>query len=143
MVARFPSMIAIIRNTILTGAQSCVIPVNSLCVRVLRLLRNHGFIYGFSYVSSRPKKCRLYPLVRVTLKYADNNSPVLSNIGVFKNTRSNFIQIKANKQYHILSHRNLFILTTPKGLIITSLHNLYSNYNLKSLKGKLLVELSV
>jgi ribosomal protein S8 len=136
-------MIGIMRSTIKTGARSCVTPANSLCIKVLILLREHGFIYGFSHISFINK--HLYPRVLINFKYTDNNTPVLRDLKSFKNTHSNFTSIQAGS-IQILSQNKLYILTTPTGLQMTSLADLSANQlasTRKGFKGKLLLEISV
>jgi ribosomal protein S8 len=151
MTARFPSMIGIMRNAIKTGVQSCSVPANALCFRILNLLRENGLIFGFSHHYTR-RRLRHgfyhgYPRVTITFKYADSNSPVIKDLKVFKNTRSNFYLFKsANKNFQVLAHHNLYVLSNSNGLILTSLADLYSqtlSSNKKPLNGKILLELSL
>jgi ribosomal protein S8 len=123
MTARFPSMIGIMRSSLKTGVHSCTTPANKLCVKILTLLREHGFIYGFSYVSHKSGHT---PRIIINFKYTDNNTPVLRNLRSFKNTQSNFINIQT-ANYRILSQNKLYILTTPRGLIMTSLADYHAN----------------
>jgi len=144
MTARFPAMIGIIRNSIKTGEAWCTIPCNKSCIRVLKLLRDSGFIFGYSFVTERIKSA--YPRVKISFKYTDNNTPVLKDISIFKNTRSNFFILRGNKQYQILSHNKLYVLTRPEGLLLTSFGDLYSKSITRfsnRLSGRLLVELLV
>jgi ribosomal protein S8 len=146
VTARFSSMISIMNATVKTGSQFCEVPANKLSINTLRLLRNQGFIWGFNYVSPKKRESRLYPRVKIFFKYIDNNTPVLKAINIFKRTRSNFQIIRRNKLYQILAKNKLYLLSTTKGLTITSLDNLYTE-NLKSTKtpfaGKLLAELFI
>ena len=91
-------MIAIMRTCIKTGLKSCSVPVNSLCIVVLELLRSQGFIQGFSYQYARSNlrhgPYHGYPKVKIVFKYTDSNTPVLKDIQSFKNTRSNFYTLK-------------------------------------------------
>jgi len=144
MTARFPSMIGIMRNSIKTGSTFCTVPVNSLCIRVLTILRDNGFIFGYSFISHQLKSA--YPRVRISFKYTDNNSSILRDLSIFKNTKSNFLFMHGNKQYQILSHNKLYLLTRPEGLLLTSFGSLYSkliNTNRRSSGGKLLLELLI
>nr|ADZ99060.1 ribosomal protein S8 [Physarum polycephalum] len=146
MTARFSAMISIMNATIKTGNSFCEIPANNLCINTLRLLRNQGYIWGFSYVSPQLRAKRLYPRVKIFFKYIDSNTPVIKSINIFKRTRSNFRIIRNNKLYQILAQNKLYILSTTKGLIITSLDNLYNDL-IKSqknrLSGKLLAEIFI
>jgi ribosomal protein S8 len=138
MVARFPNMIALLYNTIKTGHTSCEVPINKLCLQTLRLLRDHSLIYGFQYVSPGDKNRRLYPRVRIMLKYSDINGPVITKMKPLKNTKSNFhiIPLKFINQEN--KHKKL-IITTPQGLSLISFKEFYT---LKAKKGKQLIEIS-
>jgi len=133
MTTRFSSIISIINASVKTGNVFCEIPANKLAINTLRLLRNQGYIWGFSFVSPKKRVSRLYPRVKVFLKYIDSNTPVLKAIHVFKKTRSNFQIIHSNKLYQILVQNKLYLLSTTNGLSITSINNLYPD-KLKSKK---------
>jgi len=139
-------MVSIINASVKTGNLFCVVPANGLCINTLRLLRNQGYIWGFSIASPEIRKRRLHPRVKVFLKYIDHNTPVLKAIHIFKKTRSNFHIIRKNKLYQSLAQNKLYLLTTTKGLSITSLDTLYNDY-LKSttnrVSGKILAELFI
>jgi len=139
-------MVSIMNVSVKTGNLFCEVPANTLCINTLRLLRSQGYIWGFSFVSPRKREGRLYPRVRIFFKYIDHNTPVLKAIHIFKKTRSNFHIIRKNKLYQILAQNKLYLLTTPRGLSITSLDNLY-NDQLKSatnrISGKILAELFI
>lgn len=146
MTSRFSSMISIINASVKAGALSCEVPANKLSINTLRILRNQGYIWGFNFVSPKRRYNRLYPRVRILLKYIDRNTPALKAIHIFKRTRSNFQIIRNNKLYQILIQNKVYILSTTLGLSITSLDNLY-NERIKSTKinvaGKILAELFI
>jgi ribosomal protein S8 len=139
-------MIGVMNSSVKAGLQSCEVPANKITINTLRLLRNQGFIWGFNFVSPRKRESRLYPRVRIHFKYIDINTPILKAIRVFKNTRSNFTILQHNKLFKILAQNKLYLLTTPKGLIVSSIEQLY-NEKVKSQKtrygGKLLAELFI
>jgi len=146
MTARFPNMIGIMRTCIKTGLRSCEIPANKLCINVLRLLRDHGYIYGFNFVSPKKKYARLYPRVKIHFKYSDSSSPVIKDLVIFKNTYSNFSTMRANSHYQILSQHKMFLLTTTKGLVLSSFAEISQQSTKKQplrFTGKLLLELYV
>lgn len=146
MTARFPNMIGIMRTCIKTGVRSCEVPANKLCINVLRLLRDQGYIYGFSFVSPQKKFARLYPRVKIQFKFSDASTPVIRDLTIFKNTVSNFKTMRITNQYQILSQHKLFLLSTEKGLILTSftevLRKQGQTFHL-AFTGKLLLELCI
>jgi ribosomal protein S8 len=138
MVARFPNMISTLYNTVKKGVTSCECPVNKICLQTLRLLREHNLIYGFQYVSPGKKTNKLYPRVRIFLKYSDIYGSCITKIRPLKNTKSNFhiIPLKFIKQEN---KNKKLIITTPKGLNLISFKEYYT---LKSRRGKQLIEIS-
>jgi ribosomal protein S8 len=146
MGVRLSNMIGILNSTIRSRYITCEVPTNNLGIKILRLLREQGYIYGFSYVSDNTKTKRLYPRVKVYFKYIDIKTPMIKSISAFKNAKSNFKTIQNAKYYQTISHNKLYILSTNKGLVLTSMAELYKN-KLSSpkniLNGKLLVELLV
>jgi ribosomal protein S8 len=151
MTARFPSMIATMRNSIKTGMHSCSVPVNSLCIRVLELLRNHGFIQGYSYLYTR-RQLRQgfnhgYPRVTIVFKYTDHNSPVLKDIQSFKNTRSNYYYLNPkHRNKFVMSDHSIYILSNPQGLKLTfssTLQESQGNSSSKDLTGKIIAQLTI
>lgn len=146
MSARFPSMIGIMRTCVKTATQFCEVPANRLCITTLRILREQGYINGFTFVSPRKKEGRLYPRVRIHFKWSNAITPALKDLKVFKNTFSNFHSILSYKPLQILGTNKLYLLSTTKGLLLTSLGNVYNakqNSRLPSLKGKLLLEILI
>jgi ribosomal protein S8 len=146
MTARFPNMIGIMRTCIKTGNYSCEIPANKLCINVLRLLRDQGYIYGFSFVSPQKKYARLYPRVKIQFKFSDAATPVIRDLTIYKNTVSNFKTMHIRNQYQILSQHKLYLLSTTKGLVLTSfpevMREKHKSLNL-AFSGKLLLELCI
>jgi len=124
MTARFASMISIINATVKAGHVSCEVSTNKLGINTLRLLRNQGYLWGFSFTSPKKRSARLYPRVCILFKYIDHNTPILKAIHVHKNTRSNFKILPYNKLSQVLTRNKLYLLTSPQGLTITSLANL-------------------
>jgi len=146
MTARFPNMIGIMRTCIKTGTTFCEVPTNKLCINVLRLFRDRGFIYGFTFVSPQKKYARLYPRVKIHFKYSDASLPTLRDLTIFKNTVSNFSHIRIKTKDQILSQHKLYLLSTTRGLILSSFSDLNSRVTLNEnfhFKGKVLVELNI
>jgi len=146
MSARFPNMIGIMRASIKTGWKTCEVPANKLCINVLRLFRDHGYIYGFNFVSPKKKSARLYPRVRIHFKYSDTASPVIRDLIVYKNTFSNFRSMRLNNTFQVLSQHKLYLLTTSKGLVLTSFTDMseMQGATMKyKVSGKILLELFI
>jgi hypothetical protein len=131
--------------------QSCCVPANILCFKVLAILRDHGLIYGYSHLYTR-RRLRHgfyhgYPRVKINFKYTDVNLPVLKDIKVFKNTKSIFYLFNNRRNnFRIFSDHKFYLLTNSKGLLLTSFPGLQTNHissEGKNLSGKVLLEVSV
>lgn len=146
MTARFPNMIGIMRTCVKTGVSFCEVPANKLCINVLRLFRDRGYIFGFNIVSPRKKNARLYPRVKIHFKYSDASAPVIKDLTIFKNSLSNFSSIRIRNQYQILSQHKMFLLSTTRGLLLSSFSDISAKINEKDtfrFGGKLLLELYI
>lgn len=151
MVARFPAMIAVLRNCIKTGTNSCTVPVNLLCIRVLELLRTHGLIQGYAFIYTHRKPRKAFfsgsPRVMITLKFTDNQSPILKDIQSFKNTISNFKfsrHLKGNNP--LINEHVMYIISNPNGLQFTLPSNLKESKNASKAgrtSGKLIAQLII
>jgi len=134
------------QGSLKSNSNSCTVGINSFCIKVLKLLRQRGLIYGFSFVSSKYSNPRLVMTVRIDFKYTDHNTPVLKGIKAFPNTHSNWTVIKKTSYKRSLAYNKLYILTLNEGLIITSSQDTtYSpQYKENALsRGKLLAVLSI
>jgi ribosomal protein S8 len=73
-------MIATMNSSIKISAKSSKnVPINNLCLSVLRTLRECGYIWGFRF-TSHMKKFKLYPTVEIFYKYIDRNSGAFAKI---------------------------------------------------------------
>lgn len=118
-------MIGIIRHSLKARLQSCCIPANSLCINVLHILRENGFINGFTFnytiASSGKGFYRGYPRVLINFKYSDSNSPIIKGLRTYKNTKSNIFS--ARRKYLVsqyLSDHHYLLLNTSAGLKLVS-----------------------
>lgn len=118
-------MIGIIRHSLKARLQSCCVPANSLCINVLHILRENGFINGFTFNYSIPSTGKGfyngYPRVFINFKYADSNSPIIKDLRTYKNTKSNIFS--ARRKYLVsqyLSDHHFLILNTSNGLKFVS-----------------------
>ena len=151
MVARFPAMIAVLRNCIKTGTHSCTVPVNLLCVRVLELLRTHGLIQGYAFIYAHRKTRKApfsgSPRVMITLKFTDHHSPVLKDIRSFKNTVSNFKFSRHLKGSNpLINEHMMYIISNTNGLQFTMPSSLKESKNSSTAgrtSGKLIAQLII
>jgi len=126
-------------HSLKTGNKDCEVPVNNLCLQTLRLMRERNLIYGFQYVSPGKKTKKLFPRVKILLKYADTFNPGITFIRPLKNTYSNYKVIGLNFRNQDNNNKKIMI-TTPKGLNLVSFNDLHSG--IEKIRGKQLLEIS-
>ena len=124
MTRRFSSLFATLNEALKTNRQTVELVSNDLCCKVLRLLRDRGLIYGFSFIS--PKSKTSFPYIRIYLK-----NQCIKQIVTFKNTKSNFYQ-------QIKKTNHLFLISNSQGLLLTQ-----RPYSLNKPLGKLLACFSI
>jgi ribosomal protein S8 len=98
------------------GLQCFTSPGNTLSIKILSLLRSHGYIEGFRHVTKKHKKnCYTgFPMITVWLKYKDKNIPIMKDIRIFKNTNSHFNQTK-NTSMSFSSSNTMYVISRYKG----------------------------
>ncbi|MBN1855366.1 MAG: 30S ribosomal protein S8 [Dehalococcoidia bacterium] len=65
-------MLTRIRNAVMVGHESVLIPHSRVKIAIARILTDEGFIQGFEVVKSKP-----VDMIRVELKYVDKQSAVV------------------------------------------------------------------
>ena len=99
-------MVGIMRHSLQARLKACCVLANSLCINVLNILRQNGFIYSFTFdyrVPTRNTKLfKGYPRVIITFKYTDSSIPVIKELRTFKNTKSNIYT--ARRKYLSVHH---------------------------------------
>lgn len=132
-------MISIINNSLKTRKKICEIPINKVCLNTLKFLRAQNFINGFQIISPGVKTQRLYPRVRILLKFANIFDSVITSMKPCKNTRSNFHIIKRDMKIQNEGHKK-FLITTNEGLTLLNIADIYKSR--KKIKGKKLMEIT-
>jgi len=146
MTNRLAAFISNFKNHNKMGSIYFDAPITNICLAILNILRTHGLIQGFSFFPTKKKRERLFPRVRVYLKYSYDHHPCIGDLRIFKNTTSNYTSINRYKQSHFLSQRKLYVLSTPQGISLTSLDfrlQKAKGSNNPKLGGKVLVELCI
>lgn len=84
-----------------------------LCVRLLEILRDEGYILGFQYIVNENNK----PQIKVLLKYdATGSSVIQSFFQISKPSRRVYISL--NSLWKPKSSFGLFVISTPMGLMV-------------------------
>jgi ribosomal protein S8 len=118
MSARFPALMAVIRDTLNSSKLICGGPSNKFSRAVLAKLRSMNYIAGFSFDSERNNIYRGFPRVVIFLKYNEHMGHLIQIPRLFPRTNSNF---------HSVSHRRLLKLTKKEATLITTSQGLVFN----------------
>lgn len=105
-------MLARIKNGQKKGLSSVILykPTSKLCLQVLKILYNEGYIRGFSLKNTKPLT------IEVFLKYTAIGIPVINKIQrISKPSRKFYIKIKP--LWNLKSGLGIFIISTPQGLM--------------------------
>jgi small subunit ribosomal protein S8 len=107
-------MLTRMRNAILAGHTSLVLPASKLKLAILSILKEQGFIQNYDVVPDQPQ-----PKVRVWLKYVGERKerkPVISGL---KRVSKPGCRVYVGKKEipWVLSGLGIAILSTPKGIV--------------------------
>ena len=107
-------MLTRIRNAIMAGHTSVVMPSSKLKLAILGILKEQGFIQNYDVVPDRPQ-----PKVRVWLKYAGERKERASVISGLKRISKPGCRVYVGKQEipWVLSGMGIAILSTHKGVL--------------------------
>ena len=95
----------------MTRHQQVVMPSSKMKVAIARILKEEGFIQHYEVTRDRPQ-----PMLRIRLKYADNQKPVLRGL---KRVSKPGCRVYTKRQDipWVLSGLGIAILSTPRGVM--------------------------
>jgi len=104
-------MLTRLRNASMTRHQQVVMPSSKMKVAIARILKEEGFIQHYEVTRDRPQ-----PMLRIRLKYADNQKPVLRGL---KRVSKPGCRVYTKRQDipWVLSGLGIAILSTPRGVM--------------------------
>lgn len=104
-------MLTRIRNAILIKGEKVDIPASKMKVEIAKILKEEGFIKSYKII--RDKK---QGILRITLKYASDNTPLISGLQrVSKPGRR--VYVGKGEIPKVMGGVGVAILTTPKGVL--------------------------
>ena len=104
-------MLARIRNAIRARHQKVDIPASKLKTEIARILKEEGFIANF-----KPSEEEGHKVLRVYLKYGNNNEAVISNLARVSRPGCR-VYVGQTDIPRVLGGLGINILTTPKGVM--------------------------
>ena len=104
-------MLARIRNAIRARHQKVDIPASKLKTEIARILKEEGFIANF-----KPTEEEGHKVLRVYLKYGNNNEAVISNLARVSRPGCR-VYVRRTEIPRVLGGLGINILTTPRGVM--------------------------
>ena len=104
-------MLTRIRNAATVRHDTVEMPASKLKIAVLKILKEEGFIHDYEVIKAKPEK-----LIRVRLKYQDNNKPMID--GIERVSKPGLrVYAQHNEIPRVYGGVGVAILSTPKGVI--------------------------
>jgi small subunit ribosomal protein S8 len=100
-----------IRNAIRARHQKVDVPASRLKLEMARILKEEGYISNFKPVEEEGRK-----LLRVYLKYSNNNEAVISNLERISRPGCR-VYVGRDEIPRVLGGMGINILTTPRGVM--------------------------
>ena len=104
-------MLTRIRNAISARHQKVDIPASKLKLEIARILKEEGYVSNFKATEEEGHK-----ILRVYLKYANNNEAVISNVNRVSRPGCR-VYVKRTEIPRVLGGMGINILTTPRGVM--------------------------
>src|SRR3954466_3078869 len=104
-------MLARIRNAIRARHQKVDVPASKLKLEIARILKEEGYISNFKATEDEGHK-----VVRIYLKYANNNDAAISNVGRVSRPGCG-VYVRRTEIPRVLGRLGINILTTPRGVM--------------------------
>lgn len=106
--------LARIRNAIRARHPKLDVPASKLKLEMARILKEEGYVANYKAVEEDGRK-----LLRVYLKYGDNNDAAISNLARVSRPGCR-VYVGRNEIPRVLGGLGIVILTTPKGVMTGS-----------------------
>ena len=100
-----------IRNAAAAKHQRVDVPVSKLKTEIARILKEEGYISNFKATEEEGHK-----ILRVYLKYANNNEAVISNVNRVSRPGCR-VYVRRTEIPRVLGGMGINILTTPRGVM--------------------------
>ena len=100
-----------IRNSIRARHQKLDVPASKLKAEIARILKEEGYISNFKATEEEGHK-----ILRVYLKYANNNEAVISNVNRVSRPGCR-VYVRRTEIPRVLGGMGINILTTPRGVM--------------------------
>ena len=104
-------MLTRMRNAAIVRHDTVEMPASKLKVAILKILKEEGFIGDYEVIKAKPEK-----LIRVRLKYGDDNRSIIS--GIERVSKPGLrVYAQHNEIPRVYGGVGIAILSTPKGVV--------------------------
>lgn len=104
-------MLTRIRNAAIVRHDTVEMPASKLKVAILKILKEEGFINDYEVIKAKPEK-----LIRVRLKYGDDNRSIIS--GIERVSKPGLrVYAQHNEIPRVYGGVGIAVLSTPKGVV--------------------------
>jgi small subunit ribosomal protein S8 len=104
-------MLTRIRNSVLIKAEKVDIPASRLKVEIAKIMKEEGFIKSYKIIKDKKQG-----VLRVTLKYAQDNKPIVEGLKrISKPGRR--VYVGKGEVPSVMSGMGIAVVTTPKGIL--------------------------
>lgn len=100
-----------IRNALTAGKESVTFPTNKSFIKIVEILRNHGYISGFSM-----KKNDHRNIIDIRLKYNEKKKPVIKELKLISKC-SQRVYAGVEEIPRVANGYATVIMSTPKGIV--------------------------
>jgi len=104
-------MLTRIRNSILIKAEKVDIPASRLKVEIAKIMKEEGFIKSYKIIKDKKQG-----ILRVTLKYSQDNKPIVEGLKrISKPGRR--VYVGKDEVPSVVGGMGIAVMTTPKGIL--------------------------
>ena len=103
-------MLTRIRNAIMAGHESVLVPSSKMKLAITRILKEEGFIEGYEVLKGKPQ-----PMIRIRLKYTDGQPAILGLERVSKPGLR--VYAERHEIPRVYGGLGIAILSTSKGIM--------------------------
>ncbi len=105
-------MLTRIRNAIMVGHDSVLVPSSKMKLSIAKILKAEGFIYDYEVLKGKPHR-----VIKIHLKYDENNQPILS--GLERVSKPGLRVYSGRKEIpRVYGGLGIAIISTSKGVMV-------------------------
>ena len=104
-------MLTRIRNAIMAGHDSVLIPTSKMKLSIARVLKEEGFISDYEVLKGKPHR-----VIKIHLKYGEKNQPVI--IGLERVSKPGLrVYVQQKEIPRVYGGLGIAVVSTPKGVM--------------------------